>query len=158
MIARTTPNGVKSVRPRAVALSAVVVAAATAGVVSLTATGSGAAPAATEIVIDSVTHEVFDPASAQEIPAHAASVIWSIWARRAGADTPTIPDQVHAEFGRLTIPMGDGSYRVHALPVWAFSVDHCPAGNDATVQQSCVDWLFLDATTGEEVDQIQAMG
>lgn len=123
-------------------------------------------PANDEYIIDPTVGETFTAATSSE--RSNTGVISPAEAYRRYSGRPVnIPSSTTVQLGYLTLPLGAGDpdgYTAKDQLVYAYTSTSCgpqimppPApGNDAPASQtsvsSCVEWLFLDASTGDMVD------
>ncbi len=110
-------------------------------------------PAST-ITIDSQVGETLTPDAT--VPTQLTAD--QAWAHFAGNVDATVPPDTTAQLGLLTLPLGPGfpnQYKYQNQPVWAFSWYQCPVnpgGIPLSPNVTCTSWLFVDATTGAELD------
>lgn len=115
---------------------------------------SGASP----VTIDASAREVFTPgsvdAASSETPADAYGQ-WSALTKDTG-----LPSDATVTSGTLTLP-----YHAKDRPVYAYSWHQCrtiigaavkPGSIPRTTPILCTHWLFLDAATGDGVDETWA--
>ena len=146
------------------AVSACVAALLVAGAVwggdkSHADTSGGSGPLSA-VTIDSLAGETFTPVAPTVQGSLSASAAWQRFASRIGASS-AIRNGVVATLGKLTLPVGpvgpDNSmaYTADGELVWAYSYDACAAGvMDGATGHPCVEWTFLDAATGEQIDTV----
>src|SRR4051794_24282248 len=112
------------------------------------------------ILIDSLVGETFTVDGDNARPPQSYSAAWEQFARRNGTDSIQPPPGVTPVFGRLTLPIGpvgpgnSMAYRVQNRPAWAYTYDLCAQGKTPS-DGLCVMWLFLDPSTGEEMDMVK---
>lgn len=118
-----------------------------------------AAAAGDQIVIDSSIPETFVPASATATAGIGADAAWQAYAQLNGSSVRVPPSDVAVELGYLTLPVGAGdpkAYTANDELVWSFHWQSCPPSTGLSPspppQTQCVEWLFLDASTGAEID------
>jgi hypothetical protein len=137
------------------ALIGVSVATLAALAVTTAADAGADKSAATVITVDSNANEIFAPAGAA--PGLTANAAWQRFAHLNGVSQAAVPPDVTAQIGRLTLPVGPGhpgEYLADNELVWAFSWQECPPTGVATSGPgACIAWLFLDAQSGDLVDQ-----
>jgi len=117
------------------------------------------------ITIDPHVGEIFAPAPANEHPALTARQAWGRYTvadNGYGRNAP-IPANVTVDIGLLTLPIGpsgpNGSeiYTVHNQLVYGYSWHQCPASRNPKVKKlppnPCIEWLFLNANTGYQIDE-----
>jgi hypothetical protein len=86
-----------------------------------------------------------------------AEEAFAVEAKATNSNQLTPPDGDTIQLGRLTLPIGSGQgYTARDQLVWAFSAHQCPASRgmnpSAAPDGPCVEWMFLDASTGASVD------
>lgn len=110
------------------------------------------------VVIDPSIPETFAPSS-HDTAALSSDAAFQVYARLNDSNAGSPPKGVNVQLGRLTLPVGSGepdAYIANDQVVWAFSWPSCPPTTlpKATATSGpCVEWLFLDANSGAEVDQ-----
>lgn len=115
---------------------------------------------AATVTIDPSVGETFAPPPPSAAVGMSAQDAWTRYAAQNGSDATAIPSGVSVQLGQLTLPDGpgtDGSMRYTANNelAYGYSWHSCPA---STLQPSsdndpCIEWLFLDANTGQQIDQ-----
>jgi hypothetical protein len=119
------------------------------------------------VTIDPNIGETFAPPPAAAQPALTATEAWVQHEQQAGAISVTsIPSGVRVQLGLLTLPVGDAGphhsmmYTAHNELVYGFSWHSCPmivggdqSGGPASLPANpCIEWRFIDAATGEMID------
>jgi hypothetical protein len=92
-------------------------------------------------------------------PGISAEEAWAQYATLNGSDRTTIPDIMTVQLGLLTIPLEGASpypgeqYEAQDQLTWGFSWHSCPvtSGDVSPSPNPCIEWLFLDGTTGEMI-------
>ncbi len=120
------------------------------------------------IVIDPHVGETFTPATPGAAPALTAQQAWAAYTRvDTSYSNSAIPPNVIAHLGFLTLPVGSvgpgGSeaYTAHNELVYGYSWHNCPASRNPKVPKlppnPCIEWNFLNANTGQQVDETWQM-
>lgn len=107
------------------------------------------------IVIDGAVGEKFEPTSATADMS--ADQAWSVFATQNALDTTAIPSDVTSMLGYLTLPVGPGKpseFTANDELSWGYSWHSCPPNmGRVPVQAQCTEWVFLNASTGDLIDQ-----
>lgn len=113
-------------------------------------------------VIDSDVGEVFEQAAATVRAPLSSDAAWRLFAGLNGSARRVPPHFVTVRLGYLTLPVGLGMPdTAHHELSWAYSWRQCMASRGLYVTtpppppRSCVSWLFLDGTTGAQIDMTQ---
>ena len=122
------------------------------------------------ITIDPQVGETFAPAPSSTAPGISAQAAWVQYAQQNGSTETSIPANMTAQLGLLTLPVGPAgspgtagliqnngeAYKALNELVWGYS-NPSPCANanpNVTLPPgSCTEWTFLDASTGKPVDQ-----
>jgi len=114
----------------------------------------------TTVTIDPSVGETFAPAPSSSAPSMSAQKAWARYARLNGSSVTAIPSSVTVQLGRLTLPVGPGpdnsvSYTAYNQLAYGFSWHSCPVSmlNPPSPDNPCIEWLFLDANTGQQIDE-----
>lgn len=120
---------------------------------------------ASVITIDPDVGEVFAPPPPGASPAMTPQQAWDGFTRKAGDE---IPSNVRVSLGLLTLPLGpsgpNGSeaYTVKNALTYGFSWHSCPVSMNPKVRKlprnPCVEWSFVNADTGHQIDNTWQMG
>jgi hypothetical protein len=115
---------------------------------------------ASTVTIDPTVGETFAPPPPSAVAGMTAQDAWTHYAAQNGSDATTIPSGVSVQLGQLTLPDGpgpDGSMRYTANNELAYGYNwhSCPASTltPPSDNDPCIEWLFLDANTGQQIDQ-----
>jgi hypothetical protein len=112
-------------------------------------------------VIDAAIGESFQPALGDTVAPRSSNDVYAAYANRNDSERTTPPENVHVQLGWLTLPIGNvgpddsPAYTAKDELVWSYSWESCPATTlpAKSPPKVCVAWLFLDAATGEDIDQ-----
>jgi len=107
--------------------------------------------------------EILAPAPSSAKPALTAQQAWAEYtSHHADYRKATIPSDVTARLGLLTLPIGptgpggSETYTARNRLVYGFSWHSCPVSMNPRVRKlprnPCVQWNFLDASTGHQID------
>jgi hypothetical protein len=125
----------------------------------------------TTIAIDSVVGETFAPPPSSAQTSLTAQDAWAQYAALAGSSVTTIPSTVTVQLGLLTLPVGPASapgtsglttsngeaYTALNELAYGYSWHSCPVimlpGASVSPGNPCIEWLFLDANTGQQIDE-----
>jgi hypothetical protein len=161
-------------RRKRVIIGAVVLAALAAGVIvarfqETPAKATTATPGTATITIDPSVGETFAPPPPSAQPGVTAQAAWAQYAALNGSNVTTIPASVTVQLGLLTLPTGPAgapgtsdlptsngeSYTALNQLVYGYSWHQCPASTltPPPANNPCIEWLFLDASTGQQIDQ-----
>jgi hypothetical protein len=122
-------------------------------------------PAVTStITIDPELGETFAPPAASAAPAMTAQQAWAAYTQvNTSYSTPAIPSEVTVQLGLFTLPLGPSgpngteAYTAHDELAYGFSWHSCPVSrnpNEKTFPANpCVEWNFLDANTGHQIQE-----
>jgi hypothetical protein len=148
--------------------------AALAGGLFAVLTGGGHAQAisatsvSTTITVDPAVNETFaPPASASPAPAMTATQAFLKWMQDTGQAQTTIPSNISAQLGLLTLPTGPDcgsecqgliiqngmAYQALNQLAYGYSWSVCPASSTLP-DVNCLRWIFLDANTGHMIDGV----
>ncbi|HET7385867.1 MAG TPA: hypothetical protein VFJ19_04295 [Nocardioidaceae bacterium] len=133
------------------------------GISPVSTNASGASPKvlsnANPVVIDSSIPETFTRANSNATAPMSADAVFTEYAKANGSALQRPPSNVNVQLGYLTLAVGagdPGAYTAKDELVWSFSSSSCPPNlgmvTPAPSSNPCVEWLFLDATTGQEID------
>lgn len=117
-----------------------------------------ATASADQVVVDSTVGEVFVPSATAPAPL-TADAAFSRYASINGSGVTAPASGVTVELGYLTLPVGAGTpgeYVANHELVWSFHWPACPPSTlpgGTAPTSTCVEWLFLDAATGAQIDQ-----
>ena len=126
------------------------------------------ADAPTTITIDPSVGETFAPPPANAAPAMTAAEAWAAYTQvDTSYSSSAIPSNVSVVLGLLTLPTGptgpNGTegYTANNELVYGFSWHNCPASRNPNAptlpSNPCVEWNFLDASTGKQIDETWQM-
>lgn len=124
----------------------------------------------TTITIDPTVGETFAPPPLSAQPSLTAQDAWAQYAALAGSSVTTVPSNVSVQLGLLTLPVGpaaapgtnglatSGGEAYTALNelAYGYSWHSCPTSTlnaSPLPNNPCIEWLFLDANTGQQIDQ-----
>jgi len=119
------------------------------------------------VTINAKLGETFAPAPPSAAPALTAQQAWLRYARHVGSDRTTMPSGVTARLGLYTQPAGPANLPgTGSLPkshgeayialnklAYGYSSHSCPVpqGFAPLPPNPCIEWLFLDANTGQMI-------
>ena len=123
----------------------------------------------TTVTIDASVGETFAPAPSSPAPGMSAQDAWASWARLNGSSATTIPSDVTVQLGLLTLPVGPAgaegtgglatyngeAYTAYNELAYGYSWRSCPASTlpiPVSASNPCIEWLFLDANSGQQID------
>ena len=133
------------------------------------------AAASATIAIDAKLGETFAPAPPSAAPALTAQQAWQRYAHHLGSRVTTIPAHTTARLGLFTLPVGtadnpaiaagadkgltissDEAYSSLNQLAYGYSSHSCPLyvggpGMQPPPPTPCIEWLFLDANTGQMI-------
>jgi hypothetical protein len=120
-----------------------------------------AIPVTTTITIDPAIGETFIPPPQAALPGLTPEEAWAGFAKLNGSSVTDIPVEVTVSLGLLTLPVGtvpggEMVYTAQNQLAYGFSWHSCPPSTLEAAPSSegpCTQWLFLDASTGEQIDQ-----
>lgn len=153
------------------AMTGVLVARPPQAPAQATARAAHAATAGT-ITINASLGETFAPAPPSAAPALTAEQAWRQYAELARSSVTTIPSDVTARLGLFTLPVGPAflpgtsrlpkshgeAYTALNQLAYGYSWHSCPAyvggpGMRPPPRTPCIEWLFLDAGTGQQIEE-----
>ncbi len=120
-----------------------------------------ATPITQTVTIDHAIGETFGPPPSSAQPTMTADTAWAQYAQLNGSSVTVIPSSVTVYLGSLTLPIGpvgaNGSeaYTANNELAYGFSSQSCPVTTlkvPLAPGTSCIEWLFLDADTGKQID------
>jgi hypothetical protein len=136
--------------------------------------GGTASLAPAPLVIDPSIGDTFAPAPAGAAPALTAAQAWAHYAQANGGSA-TIPSGLSVQLGLVSVPVGPANpddpdqaglatsngiaYRALNELAYGYSspTGSCPMSrnpnNPGTVGKSCIDWTFVDANTGQLIEE-----
>jgi hypothetical protein len=109
-----------------------------------------AGPVETTITIDASVGEVFAPPPTPAQPALTAGEAWLHYAKLNGSLVSSMPSMIDAQLGLLSLPP-----TAENELAYGYSWDSCPVSTvdgSALVGTPCIEWLFLDADSGRQID------
>lgn len=123
-----------------------------------------AVPAA--ITVDPDVGETFAPPPADAAPALTAAQAYSQWQQQVGVADAGVPADATVQLGLLTLPVGpdcgaecsnltikDGiAYTALNELMYGYATPCSPEAT-SSAPGPCLDWTFLDASTGMEIDK-----
>lgn len=115
------------------------------------------------VTIDSSVGEIFAPPPADASPAMTAQQAWTAYTKvDTSYSSSDIPSNVTVSLGLLTLPLGPSgpngteAYKAKDVLTYGFSWHNCPVSRNpnASIPASnpCVEWNFLNADTGAQID------
>lgn len=119
------------------------------------------------ITIDPQIGETFAPPPSGAAPALTAEQAWAEYAQLNGDSSTTIPSSDTVTLGQLTLPIGptgpnnSEAYTAYNELAYGYSWYSCPVsiGFQTTPPSSpCIEWNFLDAMTGQQIDETYQQG
>jgi hypothetical protein len=132
--------------------------------VVLAGCGTPVANVSTAITIDPDIGEVLAPPPANASPALTPAQALAASTHRKSAE---IPPGVKVSLGALTLPIGPTgpngteTYTAKNELVYGYSWHSCPVSRNPAVKRlprnPCVEWNFLDANTGHQIDETWQM-
>ena len=160
-----TVLGATLVPGTALAVTLVALAASSHDVPKATIEGSSASDGTT--VVDPSMGETFKPVSTTTSKMAARLISPDKAYRKAQNGATSLPPGASVQLGRLTLPLGaraPGQYTAKDQLVYAYTWAQCgpnvtPVTTNGTPSAtptdpaSCTAWLFVDASTGQMVDQ-----
>lgn len=122
------------------------------------------------ITIDPTVGEIFAPPPPAAQPSMTAQDAWAQYAALNGSSVTTIPSNVTVQLGLLTLPVGSAAapdtsgltisngeaYTALNELAYGYSWHSCPAStlnSSPPPNNPCIEWLFLDASTGQQIDE-----
>jgi hypothetical protein len=113
-----------------------------------------------QVTIDSLVGETFSPPPSTT-PNLDPESAWAAYAKLNGSTVESIPNDMTVQLGLLTLPVGpvgpNNSYVYTAKDqlAYGYSRPSCPVSllGPAPSDSPCVEWLFLDANTGQQIDE-----
>lgn len=153
---------------RAIALGAAAIALLAAGCTSSAPAAQSVETVTSTITIAPDIGEVLAPAPISARPALTAQQAWAEQTHHhANYRKAVIPPNVTVHLGLLTLPLGPAgpggaeTYTAHNQLVYGFSWHSCPVSRNPKVRKlprnPCVQWDFLNANTGHQIDDTWQM-
>ncbi|HET7173826.1 MAG TPA: hypothetical protein VFI30_06075 [Nocardioidaceae bacterium] len=112
-----------------------------------------------QVVIDSSIPETFVSAGPTVTAGMSARAAWQAYARLNGSSVEAPPSDVTVQLGYLTLPVGagdPGEFTANGQLTWSYHWQSCAPSTGLNPSPApttqCVEWLFLDASTGTEID------
>ncbi len=154
---------------------AIGITAVAGGLLTLAGVGQAQAIRATAvpatITIDPDVGETFAPPPGNAAPSLTAAQAYTRWRQQVGGDGTAIPGDATVQLGLLTLPVGPDcgaecskltikngiAYTALNELVYGYATP-CSPEAAASADVSCLDWTFLAAGTGKEIDKTIHMG